>query len=62
MSTILFTTAASQVTAADGLTIRGILSDLPSDPASIFALVLLFGSLALVLWAGLRTGKGGPTA
>ena len=54
--------AAAQA-ADDGLSFGEILADLPTDPASIFTLALLIGSLALVLWFGRpRGGKGGRPA
>jgi hypothetical protein len=53
--------AMVQSTAADGLTFREILSDLPTDPASIFTIGFLLGSVALVVcFGGPRAGKGGP--
>ena len=61
MSAISMLGAMVQSTVDDGLTFREILSDIPADPASIFTLVFLFGSVALVLWfGGPRAGKGGP--
>jgi hypothetical protein len=53
--------AVVQSTSDDGLTFREILSGLPTDPASIFTLLVLFGSVAIVVWfGGPRAGKGGP--
>lgn len=52
---------AAQSTTDDGLTLRELAESLPSDPASIFALLLMTGSVVLVLWAG-RGKKGGGGA
>jgi hypothetical protein len=53
--------ALVQSTQDDGLTARDILENLPSDPASIVALLLLSGAVAAVVWFGIRSGgKGGP--
>jgi hypothetical protein len=61
MSAISMLGAMVQSTADNGLAFREILSDLPTDPASIFTLVFLFGSVALVVWFGRpRAGRGGP--
>jgi hypothetical protein len=55
--------AVVQSTTDDGLTFGEILSGLPTDPASIFTLILLFGSIGLVIWyGGSRAGKRGPRA
>lgn len=53
---------ALQMGTDDGLTFREVLADLPSDPASIFAIVFALASVALVLWAGRPRGKGGRPA
>lgn len=39
----------------DGLSVSDILRDLPTDPGSIFALILVVGFLILVLYFGIRT-------
>lgn len=41
----------------EGLSLSDIVRDLPSDPGSIFALVLGVGFLALVIYFGTRPGK-----
>lgn len=46
-------------TGEGGLTWSRFLHSLPTDPASIFVLLLLAGSLALVVWAGRPKKKGG---
>jgi hypothetical protein len=43
----------------DGLTFREVLESLPTDPASLIAIVLLGGFIALVVYFGAR-GGGGP--
>jgi hypothetical protein len=62
MRTALPFIPAIQTASDDGLTLRNILGALPTDPASIFVILLLAGSLALVLWAGRPKGKGGRPA
>lgn len=37
---------------SDGLSFAEILSNLPRDPASIFALLLLAGAVGAILWVG----------
>lgn len=59
MSTPTNVAAVAQSTSDDGLTIAEIIADLPTDPASIFVVLLLMASGALVLWAGRPRGKGG---
>jgi hypothetical protein len=60
--TALIAPTAAQA-ADDGLSLGEILSDLPTDPASIFTLLLAIGSVALVLWFGRpKGGKGGKPA
>jgi hypothetical protein len=60
--TALIAPPAAQA-ADDGLSLGEILSDLPTDPASIFTLLLAIGSVALVLWFGRpKGGKGGKPA
>lgn len=39
----------------DGLTLAEIFENLPSDPASIFVLLLLVGCVAAVVWFGGRS-------
>jgi len=44
--------------AEDGLTWNRLVSALPTDPASIFTLILLLVSIGLVVWfGGPRKGK-----
>jgi hypothetical protein len=45
-----------------GLTLRGVLDDLPSDPASLFALLLGVVFVAWVVWAGRAGGPKGGAA
>ena len=59
MSTLITVAAVAQSSADDGLTIGEIIADLPTDPASIFVVLFLMASVALVLWAGRPRGKGG---
>jgi hypothetical protein len=62
MSTYLSLAALAQ-SSGDGITIGEIISDIPVDPASLFTILLLLGSLGAVLWFGNRPkGKGGGTA
>lgn len=62
MTTIISLATVAQA-APDGLTLAELLSDLPLDPASIFTIALLAGSVALVLWFGRpRGGKGSKPA
>lgn len=52
--------AAVQSTADDGLSFGDILDSVPTDPASIFTLLLLVGCFGAVVWFGSRSnGKGG---
>jgi hypothetical protein len=57
MSTSTPLVTVLQSPSEDGLTLRDILSDLPTDPVSLFVVVLVVGSVLLVLWAG-RPGGG----
>jgi hypothetical protein len=60
MSTSLFLAASFPSSSlALGLTFRQILSELPTDPASVVTVTLLLASLALVVWFGRPRGKGG---
>jgi hypothetical protein len=62
MSTVSLLTAALQ-SSDDGLTMAEIISDLPTDPAAIFTLVLVIGAVALVIWSGRGPkNKGGRAA
>jgi hypothetical protein len=62
MSTVTLLTAALQAS-DDGLTLREIVDAVPTDPAAIFTILLVVGSVALVLWAGRgSSGKGGRPA
>jgi len=62
MSTVTLLTAALQAS-DDGLTFREIVDSLPTDPAAVFTIMLVVGSVALVLWAGRGSGgKGGRPA
>lgn len=51
MSMVSLLTAALQAS-DDGLTWAELASNLPTDPAAVFTLLLVFGSVALVIWAG----------
>lgn len=59
MSALTILTVLAQSTSDDGITLREIVSQLPSDPASVFTILFLLGSLGLVLWFGGRSGGGG---
>lgn len=50
-----------QSTADEGLTFDEILSDIPTDPASVFTILLLVGSVGAVLWFGNRSNGKGDT-
>jgi len=41
----------------DGLTFRGILGKIPSDPASVFVYVLLLVVVGWVVWGSRKRGK-----
>jgi hypothetical protein len=66
MTTLFRTIPASTTTQSapeGGLSLTELLAALPTDPASIFALLLFAGSVALVIWFGRpRGGKGGKPA
>ena len=63
ISALAPTAALLQATADDGLTFSDMLAAVPTDPASIFTILLLVGSVGLVLWFGRpKGGKGGKTA
>lgn len=51
--------ALAQSAGDDGLTLGEIIGALPTDPASIFALLLLLGGVGTVLWYGMKTRGGG---
>lgn len=36
----------------EGLTLAEVLDEIPTDPASVFTILLLFGSLGAVFWFG----------
>lgn len=62
MSTVTLLTAALQAS-DDGLTFRELVDSLPTDPAAVFTIMLVVGSVALLLWAGRGSGgKGGRPA
>ena len=46
----------------DGLTFREILADLPVDPASIFALLLVIGFGGAIVYFGTRPGSPPSTS
>lgn len=55
--------AAAQTATEEGLTFSEIVSDLPTDPASITTILLFLGSVGLVIWFGRpKGGKGGKPA
>ena len=63
IASLATTTATLQSTAEEGLTFSEVLDTLPTDPASIFTILLLVGSLGLVIWFGRpKGGKGGKPA
>lgn len=48
---------------SQGLTLQDFLEDLPTDPASLFVVVLAVGAFVAVVWFGRRRPRsGGPTA
>lgn len=63
MSTLissLATTAVTLQSAADeGLSFSDVLESIPTDPASLFTLLLFVGSLGLVIWFGRSKGGKG---
>jgi hypothetical protein len=54
--------AAFQSRADDGLSVGEILGSIPTDPVTVFTILLLASCLVLVLWAGRRKGDGGDGA
>lgn len=62
MSTHTILRNVLQSSSGEGLTLREIVSDLPSDPASLFTIVLFVGAVVFVLWAGRSGGQGGKPA
>jgi hypothetical protein len=62
MYTLATFTAVFQSADDDGFSVRQIVSTLPTDPASVFVIVLLVVALAAVIWSGRgRKGKGGES-
>ena len=63
-ATAMLASASALLQASDeGLTFGDLIAAIPTDPASVFTLLLLLGSVALVLWYGRpRGGKGGRPA
>ena len=62
-SPLASTAAALQSTTDDGLTFSAVLESIPTDPASVFTILLLVASVAIVLWFGRpKGGKGGKPA
>jgi hypothetical protein len=56
----LTTFTALQSADGDGFSLRQIVSTLPTDPASVFVIVLLVVAVAAVIWSGRgQKGKGG---
>lgn len=57
------TPPAMQASSGDGLSLRDVIAQVPTDPASVVTLLLLIACLVLVLWTGTRPrGKGGRPA
>ena len=52
---------AVQSSTDDGLTFHEVVDQIPTDPVTIFTLLLVFGSVTLVLWAGRNKGGGAAT-
>jgi len=48
----------AQASTDEGLTFGKLVDRLPTDPASLFTIVLLFGAIALVFWSGRSRGGG----
>lgn len=63
VSTLAVTAATLQATPDEGLSFSDILDSIPTDPASLFTLLLFVGSVGLVIWFGRpKGGKGGKPA
>lgn len=58
----LASAATLQSTADEGLTLSEVLDSIPTDPASIFTILLLVGSVGLVVWFGRPKGGKGDKA
>ena len=56
---ILLALSTSLQAADEGLTWHALFADLPTDPVSVFALLLLIVSVGMVIWFGRPRGKGG---
>ena len=52
-------TAALWQSTDDGLTLREVVDNIPTDPASVTVSLLLMASLAFVLWSGSRGSRPG---
>jgi hypothetical protein len=62
MYTLATFAAVFQSSADDGFSLRQIVSTLPTDPASVFVIVLLVVAVAAVVWSGRgQKGKGGQS-
>lgn len=53
---------AMQSSTDGGLTLREVVADLPTDPASLFAIALFAAAVVFVLWSGRSGGHGGRPA
>ena len=63
VSSLANTAAILQAAAEDGITLADVQESIPTDPASVFTILLLVASLGLVLWFGRpKSGKGGKAA
>ncbi|HUF76355.1 MAG TPA: hypothetical protein VMM35_08755, partial [Longimicrobiales bacterium] len=63
ISALASAAALAQTGPDGGLTFGEVLGAIPTDPASIFTVLLLVGSVGLVLWFGRpKGGKGGKPA
>ena len=49
---------AVQSSTDDGLTFQEVVEQIPTDPATLFTLLLLLGSVTLVVWSGRNKGGG----
>lgn len=60
---ILSSLAAAVQAPNGGFSFRKVLSELPTDPASLFTILLMLGSIGLVVWFGRpKGGSGGKPA
>ena len=56
---VMLLSAVVQAQADDGLSLGELFQEVPTDPSSVFVILLLLSSLVLVLWTGRPKGGGG---